>query len=103
MTTETQARSQSVGSAVAVIAPAAVLVLGMVAAVNILIPKLQASSLHPSVSGTAWIVDSYTLVFAWVLIPAGAIGSGASAGCSSASACSRPGRGWRRSLRASRC
>ncbi len=55
-------------------APAAVLVLGMVAAVNILIPQLQASSLHPSVSGTAWIVDSYTLVFACMLIPAGALG-----------------------------
>jgi EmrB/QacA subfamily drug resistance transporter len=68
------ARPPRVGSAVAVIAPAAVLVLGMVAAVNILIPKLQAGSLHPSVSGTAWIVDSYTLVFACVLIPAGALG-----------------------------
>ena len=60
--------------AVAVIAPAVVLVIGMVAAVNLAIPKLQASSLHPSVSGTAWIVDSYTLVFACLLIPAGALG-----------------------------
>jgi len=67
-------RPASVRSAVAVIAPAAVLVLGMVAAVNILIPQLQASGLHPSVSATAWIVDSYTLVFACVLIPAGALG-----------------------------
>jgi EmrB/QacA subfamily drug resistance transporter len=57
-----------------VIAPAAVLVLGMVAAVNILIPRLQSSNLHPSVSGTAWIVDSYTLVFACLLVPAGAVG-----------------------------
>jgi EmrB/QacA subfamily drug resistance transporter len=60
--------------AVAVIAPAVVLVIGMVAAVNLAIPKLQASSLNPSVSGTAWIVDSYTLVFACLLIPAGALG-----------------------------
>jgi EmrB/QacA subfamily drug resistance transporter len=67
-------RPATAGSAVGVIAPAAVLVLGMVAAVNILIPELQASSLHPSVSGTAWIVDSYTLVFACLLIPAGALG-----------------------------
>ena len=74
MATITAARRPSVSSAVAVIAPAAVLVLGMVAAVNILIPKLQASSLHPSVSATAWVVDSYTLVFACVLIPAGALG-----------------------------
>ncbi len=77
MTPEGQrSETQRVGArrAVAVIAPAAVLVLGMVAAVNILIPRLQASSLHPSVSATAWIVDSYTLVFACMLIPAGAVG-----------------------------
>ena len=51
-----------------------VLVIGMVAAVNLAIPTLQASALHPSVSATAWIVDSYTLVFACLLIPAGALG-----------------------------
>jgi EmrB/QacA subfamily drug resistance transporter len=60
--------------AVGVIAPAVILVIGMVAAVNLAIPALQASSLHPSVSATAWIVDSYTLVFACLLIPAGALG-----------------------------
>jgi MFS family permease len=61
-------------AAVAAIAPAVVLAIGMVAAVNLAIPKLQASSLHPSVSATAWVVDSYTLVFACLLIPAGALG-----------------------------
>src|ERR1700722_13703355 len=60
--------------AVGVIAPAVTLVIGMVAAVNLAISALQASSLHPSVSATAWIVDSYTLVFACLLIPAGALG-----------------------------
>jgi EmrB/QacA subfamily drug resistance transporter len=60
--------------AVGVIAPAVVLSIGMVAAVNLAIPALQASSLHPAVSATAWIVDSYTLVFACLLIPAGALG-----------------------------
>ncbi|MBV9795953.1 MAG: MFS transporter [Actinobacteria bacterium] len=55
-------------------APAVILVIGMVAAVNLAIPQLQASSLHPSVSATAWVVDSYTLVFACLLIPAGALG-----------------------------
>jgi EmrB/QacA subfamily drug resistance transporter len=60
--------------AVGAVAPAVVLTIGMVAAVNLAIPKLQASSLHPSVSATAWIVDSYTLVFACLLIPAGALG-----------------------------
>ena len=54
----------SPAAAVAVIAPAVVLAIGMVAAVNLAIPNLQASSLHPSVSATAWVVDSYTLVFA---------------------------------------
>jgi MFS family permease len=57
-----------------VVAPAVVLVIGMVAVVNLAIPALQASSLSPSVPGTAWIVDSYTLVFACLLIPAGALG-----------------------------
>jgi EmrB/QacA subfamily drug resistance transporter len=60
--------------AVWAIAPAVILVMGMVAAVNLVLPKLQASSLNPSISGTAWIVDSYTLVFACLLIPAGALG-----------------------------
>jgi EmrB/QacA subfamily drug resistance transporter len=62
------------GRAVGVVAPAVILVIGMVAAVNLVIPQLQASTLRPSVSGTAWIVDSYTLVFACLLIPAGALG-----------------------------
>ncbi len=46
----------------------------MVAAVNLAIPSLQASSLHPSASETAWIVDGYILVFACLLIPAGSLG-----------------------------
>src|SRR6201996_5041207 len=62
------------GRAVGAVAPAVILVIGMVAAVNLAIPKLQASGLHPSVSATAWVVDSYTLVFACLLIPAGALG-----------------------------
>jgi EmrB/QacA subfamily drug resistance transporter len=67
-------RPASPALAVGVIAPAVALAIGMVAAVNLAIPALQASSLHPSVSATAWIVDSYTLVFACLLIPAGALG-----------------------------
>jgi EmrB/QacA subfamily drug resistance transporter len=70
----TAERRISPARAVAAIAPAVVLTIGMVAAVNLAIPKLQASNLHPSVSATAWIVDSYTLVFACLLIPAGALG-----------------------------
>lgn len=67
-------RTAGPAQAVGVTAPAVVLVIGMVAAVNLAIPSLQASGLRPSVSGTAWIVDSYTLVFACLLIPAGALG-----------------------------
>jgi EmrB/QacA subfamily drug resistance transporter len=74
MASREQNRPATAGAAVGVIAPAVVLVIGMVAAVNLAIPNLQASSLRPSVSGTAWIVDSYTLVFACLLIPAGALG-----------------------------
>ena len=66
-------RRLGVGRVVGEIAPAVVLAIGMVAAVNIAIPKLQASSLQPLASGAAWIVDSYTLVFACLLIPAGAM------------------------------
>lgn len=64
----------STARAVGVIAPAVILVIGMVAAVNLAIPELQAGRLHPTVSDTAWVVDSYTLVFACLLIPAGALG-----------------------------
>src|ERR1700759_2927462 len=64
----------SPGRAVAVIAPAVILVIGMVAAGHLAIPQPRASSLDPSVSATVWLVDSYTLVFACLLIPAGALG-----------------------------
>ncbi len=50
------------------------LVMVMVAAVNLAIPKLAASGLHPSASELLWIVDAYVIVFAGLLIPAGALG-----------------------------
>ncbi len=46
----------------------------MVAAVNLAIPDLAASGLHPSASELLWIVDAYVIVFAGLLIPAGALG-----------------------------
>src|SRR5690349_13810364 len=52
----------------------ATLTLSLVAAVNLAIPKLAASGLHPSSAGPRWIVDAYVLVFACLLIPAGAFG-----------------------------
>ncbi|MEV7615487.1 MFS transporter [Streptomyces sp. NPDC089799] len=47
---------------------------GMVAAVNLLIPQLAASGLHPGPAQLLWTVDAYVLVFAALLIPAGALG-----------------------------
>ncbi|GGL75714.1 MFS transporter [Streptomyces fumigatiscleroticus] len=46
----------------------------MVAAINLLIPQLASSSLHPSHSEILWTVDAYVIVFAGLLIPAGALG-----------------------------
>ncbi|RSS67309.1 MFS transporter [Streptomyces sp. WAC06614] len=46
----------------------------MVAAVNLLIPQLAASTLHPTPSQLLWAVDAYVIVFAALLIPAGALG-----------------------------
>lgn len=46
----------------------------MVAAINLLIPQLSASSLRPTHSEILWTVDAYVIVFAGLLIPAGALG-----------------------------
>ena len=46
----------------------------LVAAINLAIAQLSASSLHPSSSQMLWIVDAYVIVFAGLLIPAGALG-----------------------------
>ncbi|MFJ3233383.1 MFS transporter [Streptomyces sp. NPDC086787] len=46
----------------------------MVAAINLLIPELIASSLHPSHTEMLWTVDAYVIAFAGLLVPAGALG-----------------------------
>lgn len=46
----------------------------MVAAVNLLIPQLAASALRPTPGQLLWAVDAYVIVFAALLIPAGALG-----------------------------
>ncbi|GAA5021823.1 MFS transporter [Kitasatospora paranensis] len=46
----------------------------MVAAINLMIPQLAASALHPTPSELLWTVDAYVIVFAGLLIPAGAFG-----------------------------
>jgi len=51
-----------------------VLVVGMVAAINLCVPMLAASSLRPSASALVWIVDVYVIFFACLVIPGGAAG-----------------------------
>ncbi|MFJ3303410.1 MFS transporter [Streptomyces sp. NPDC086549] len=46
----------------------------MVAAINLLIPELMSSSLHPSHTEILWTVDAYVIAFAGLLVPAGALG-----------------------------
>ncbi|WP_290061524.1 MFS transporter [Amycolatopsis solani] len=59
---------------VALMCACVVLVVGMVAAVNLAVPMLAASALHPSASSLVWIVDTYVVVFACLVIPGGAAG-----------------------------
>ncbi|MCU1384732.1 MAG: major facilitator transporter [Acidobacteria bacterium] len=51
-----------------------VLIIATVAAINVSIPQIETSSLHPSNTQLIWIVDVYVIVFASLLFPAGAIG-----------------------------
>ncbi|MEY9926341.1 EmrB/QacA subfamily drug resistance transporter [Catenulispora sp. GP43] len=51
-----------------------VVVVAMVAAINLALPKLSGSGLHPNSTELLWIVDAYILVFGCLLIPAGALG-----------------------------
>jgi len=51
-----------------------VLIVATVSSVNVAIPSLAASELAPSDTQILWIVDAYALVFAALLLPAGAVG-----------------------------
>jgi EmrB/QacA subfamily drug resistance transporter len=51
-----------------------IMAVSLVAAINLAIPKLAASALRPSSTDLLWTVDAYVLVFACLLIPAGAFG-----------------------------
>ncbi|WP_414939152.1 MFS transporter [Amycolatopsis sp. cmx-11-51] len=51
-----------------------VLVVGMVAAINLAVPMLAASDLRPSASALVWIVDTYVIFFACLVILGGAAG-----------------------------
>ncbi|WP_435303690.1 MFS transporter [Streptomyces lavendulae] len=73
-TTEADAAPGLSRPALLVLCACVLLAQGMVAAVNLLIPQLAASALHPSPGGLLWTVDAYVVVFAALLIPAGALG-----------------------------
>ncbi|AKU18779.1 MFS transporter [Luteipulveratus mongoliensis] len=51
-----------------------ILVVGFVASINLAVPMLASSVLRPSSSQLLWIVDAYVVVFACLVIPAGALG-----------------------------
>ena len=51
-----------------------VLIVATVSSVNVAIPSLAKSELTPSDTQILWIVDAYALVFAALLLPAGALG-----------------------------
>ncbi|MCO5966908.1 MFS transporter [Actinoallomurus soli] len=58
----------------ALMAACATMTVALVAAINLAVPQLSASSLRPSSAQLLWIVDAYVIVFACLLIPAGAFG-----------------------------
>ncbi|MFI6499611.1 MFS transporter [Nonomuraea typhae] len=62
------------GRVLAVMSSAVVAAVALVAAVNLALPTLAASELKPTPAQLVWIVDAYVLVFACLLIPAGAAG-----------------------------
>src|SRR6201992_3403267 len=62
------------GGLLAVMCACVVLVIGMVAAINLAVPMLAASDLHPSASALVWVVDTYVIFFACLVIPGGGAG-----------------------------
>jgi EmrB/QacA subfamily drug resistance transporter len=51
-----------------------ILIIATVAAINVSVPKIEASNLHPSSTQLIWIVDLYVIIFAGLLFPSGAVG-----------------------------
>lgn len=62
------------GPVLACVSVCTALVVGFVAAINLAVPQLAASSLQPTSSNLLWIVDAYVVIFACLVIPAGAAG-----------------------------
>src|SRR3977135_415144 len=70
----TPAARQNRAMILAVMCLCVVLIIATVAAINVSIPRIQTSSLHPSNTQLVWIVDLYVIFFSGLLFPAGAIG-----------------------------
>lgn len=51
-----------------------VVVVGFVASINLAVPLMSTSALHPSATQLLWIIDAYVVLFACLVIPAGALG-----------------------------
>ncbi|MFD9428724.1 MULTISPECIES: MFS transporter [unclassified Streptomyces] len=66
--------AQRSGPVLACVSVCTALVVGFVAAINLAVPQLAASSLRPTSSNLLWIVDAYVVIFACLVIPAGAAG-----------------------------
>ena len=62
------------GNVLACVCLCTVLVVGFVASVNLAVPQLADSGLHPTSAQLLWIVDAYVVLFACLVIPAGALG-----------------------------
>ncbi len=73
-TTPTASRVARPNAVLAAVCACTVLVIGFVASINLAVPQLAASDLHPSSSELLWIVDAYVLFFACLVVPAGALG-----------------------------
>src|ERR1700752_1647641 len=61
------------GAVTAVVCLALAAVVAAVASLNVALPGI-ARSTHASQTQLAWVIDAYSLVFASLLLPAGAIG-----------------------------
>lgn len=66
--------AQRSGAVLVCVSVCTALVVGFVAAINLAVPQLAASSLRPSSANLLWIVDAYVVIFACLVIPAGAAG-----------------------------
>ncbi|MFF1694813.1 MFS transporter [Streptomyces sp. NPDC058257] len=66
--------AQRSGPVLACVSVCTALVVGFVASINLAVPQLAASSLRPTSSNLLWIVDAYVVIFACLVIPAGAAG-----------------------------